>query len=295
LSALTTNATTLSTVATIAETLAAATKTVTAYTALTTPTALADLSTGSTMITALDTALQGWVNGASTGLSATVEQAIWSRGRARETLNASATSQEAVRSFAMRGFAKPPGMLAIELAQALQTAQDASSALSRDIAIKQADLEQTNRRFAMEMGAKLDGLMTARYGAIADGYIKRVQAYSAQAAAQASRMQAEADVYRAELQYNQALSGVKIDVAKANIANLIPKVSILSDISKHSAQVSAQMAASALSSVSLSSHVSAGVSASMGVSHGSSESFNYGWTASASSSDSVSTVTSSTV
>lgn len=116
----------------------------------------ADTAYTSTLLDALRTRLQEWVSGAATGLAPAVEQALWERGRARETANASRKMKEAVRAFAMRGFAKPPGMLAVELAEATQAAQDAGSTLSRDISIKQAELEQENRKFAFEQAFKVE-------------------------------------------------------------------------------------------------------------------------------------------
>ena len=63
----------------------------------------------STLLTSLRARLQEWVDGAATGLSANVENAIWNRGRAREVLAAGIKIKGVVRDFALRGFSKPPG------------------------------------------------------------------------------------------------------------------------------------------------------------------------------------------
>lgn len=380
----------------------------------------------SDLLASLKARLMEWVNGAATGVAPAVEQAIWDRARARETLNASQKGQEAVRAFAMRGFAKPPGMLAIELARAVQDAQDANSTLSRDVMIKQAEMEQTNRQFAMETALKLEsalisytsqvaqrgfdaaryaqqvaveiyqhdvgrysagvqaysaqvdqwkGAMQAelaklesykaalegqrligtlneqavavysaqinaagkvidlykakvdatnalaatnktrvesyaaevdaygeyfrarasQYGALADVYGKDVALYGAQVQGQTGRMGAEADAYRAEVQYQKAAADVRIEGAKANIANLTQRMGALVEAARGGAQVSAQMAAAALSAVNLSGSLSESRSASESVSRGESNSFSYGWSSSASSSDSTGTSTSTII
>ena len=121
----------------------------------------------STLLEALRAKLTEWVNGAATGLNPLVEQALWDRGRAREAVNAAQKALEAVRAFASRGFAKPPGMLAVELARAQQAGQDANSTLSRDIMVKQAELEQSNRKFAFEQAFKVEAELITYNGQIA--------------------------------------------------------------------------------------------------------------------------------
>lgn len=454
-----------------------------------------DTTYTSDLLTALRAQLLAWVNGASTGLNPAVEQAMWDRGRARETVNASQKAQEATRGFAARGFAKPPGMLAVELARAMQSAQDANSTLSRDITVKQAELEQANRRFAFEEafkveaqlvtynnqiaqrafdvaryaqdvavqiyqqnvskysadiqgyatvveqwkaatqveltklekykadleGQRLIGTMneqgaqiyatqvqaakgiidlyrakveaasalamvnktqidsfaaqvgaygetvrakaseydgyaaqvrgqsalvenfksqtdayrtqvegfktvmdakiaakameikigrdvpldlfkartevyrvqvaaeTSRVGSVAEVYGRSVQAYGAKVQGETGRMGAESEAYRSEVSNNTAAASVRVEVAKANIANLTQRMNLLIDAAKGGAQVSAQMAASALSAVSLSGHVSEGRNFSQSVGTSSAESFNYGWSSSASDSSSDAT------
>jgi hypothetical protein len=116
----------------------------------------ADTNYTSSLLTDLRTQLDAWITGASTGLAPAVEQAIWDRGRSRETTNSMRKGLEAIRSFAQRGFAKPPGMLSVELQDAAQGAQDANSALSRDVMIKQAEMEIENRKFAFGEAFKVE-------------------------------------------------------------------------------------------------------------------------------------------
>lgn len=110
----------------------------------------------STLLASLKAKLLEWVDGAATGIAAAVEQAIWSRGRARDIVAANKKAQEALSQFATRGFTKPPGALAVELLDAEQELQNATLTNSRDVMIKQADLEQSNRRFAFEQAWKTE-------------------------------------------------------------------------------------------------------------------------------------------
>lgn len=92
-----------------------------------------------------------------TGLPADVEEAIWDRGRAREAQAAQAHIDEVTRNFEASGFSLPSGAFHAQLREAQKTLLDKSVELSRDIAIKQAELEQANARHAIEQGIALEG------------------------------------------------------------------------------------------------------------------------------------------
>lgn len=92
-----------------------------------------------------------------TGLNPVVEQAIWDRSRDRETQIALAREQEVMRSAEALGFPLPSGVLAGQLADARREYHDKLSGLSRDIAIKQAELEQANVKDAIAQGLALEG------------------------------------------------------------------------------------------------------------------------------------------
>lgn len=98
------------------------------------------------------------VNG-GTGLSPVVEQEIWDRARDRETQIALAKEQEVLRQNEALGFALPSGVLAGQLADARREYHDKLSTLSRDIAIKQADLEQSNVQNAISAALQLEGAL----------------------------------------------------------------------------------------------------------------------------------------
>lgn len=94
-----------------------------------------------------------------TGLPEAVEQAIWDRARSRETQTALANEAEIMRQSEAFGFSLPSGTLAAQLRQAQQDYYDKISTLSRDVAIKQAELEQENMKQTiaevMQLEAKL--------------------------------------------------------------------------------------------------------------------------------------------
>jgi chromosome segregation ATPase len=92
----------------------------------------------------------------STGIAPAVEQAIWGRGRAREAVAAEANTAEIMRTSEARGFAFPDGALHAALREAQRVSLAKSAELSRDIAIKQAELEQANARHAIEQGVALE-------------------------------------------------------------------------------------------------------------------------------------------
>lgn len=91
-----------------------------------------------------------------TGLTPAVEQQIWDRGRDRETQLALAREQEVLRGAEALGFPLPSGVLAGQLADARREYHDKLSGLSRDIAIKQAELEQANMRESIQFALQLE-------------------------------------------------------------------------------------------------------------------------------------------
>ena len=91
-----------------------------------------------------------------TGLAPAVEQAIWDRARDRETMLALAKEQEVLRGAEALGCALPSGVMAGQLADARREYHDKLSGLSRDIAIKQAEMEQANLQQATTLALQLE-------------------------------------------------------------------------------------------------------------------------------------------
>lgn len=229
----------------------------------------------SSLLTDLRAQLLAWVDGVSTGLAPAVEQALWDRARSREAVNASKKAAEAIRTFATRGFSKPSGALSQEIQDALQESQNTNSSFSRDVAIKQADLEQSNRRFSMELAWKIEegaiSYMNQQMTRVLEAaktlqqfyvevYQADVQKLNALVQEYTARVGAETTVFRAKVDQQIAEANIQVEAAKANIQVLIQRVTLLLETTKAGAQVSSQLAASALSAVNLSGGLHSSVS-----------------------------------
>lgn len=197
------------------------------------------------LLTDLKTQLDVWVNGASTGLAPEVEQAIWDRDRAREIVASQRKINESIRMFAQKGFSKPPGALNLDIQQGLQESMGVISSASRDIMIKQADMEQSNRRFAFETAWKVeeglinytnqiaqrafDGAKFAQqvgidiYRETVARYTADIQSYSAQIEAFKADLQSELtklDLFKSEIEAQKLVGEINqqaIDTYKAQL------------------------------------------------------------------------------
>jgi len=229
--------------------------------------AFTEIPYSANLLTDLRARLLEWVNGTATGILPSVEQAIYDRGRAREAAVMNLKSQTAIRSFAMRGFPKPSGALSLELNDAAQVAQDAALTLSRDIIIKQAELEQSNRRFSLEQAWKVEegaiaytnqqmqrALETAKsFQQFAiEIYQQNVAAYGVGAQVYGARVGAETAAFAAKTGQNTAEANIRIEQARVQLQAWIQKLTMQVESVKAGAQVSTQLAASALSAVNLS-------------------------------------------
>jgi hypothetical protein len=103
-----------------------------------------------------------------TGLPEDVEQAIWERARNREDIGSLKTVDEAVSRWTVRGFTHPTGQLNAQTLAVDEENQRKSNELSRDVMIKQAELEQTNRNFAVEKGISYEQVFTSVFMQIVD-------------------------------------------------------------------------------------------------------------------------------
>lgn len=110
----------------------------------------------SSLLSALKATLESRLGG-GTGLPEAVEQAIWDRARSRETKIALANEAEIQRASEALGFQLPSGVIAAQLREAQQNYYDKLSELSRDVAIKQAELEQANLKDTIAAGMQLEG------------------------------------------------------------------------------------------------------------------------------------------
>lgn len=97
------------------------------------------------------------ITNGGTGINATVEQAIFDRARNREDINSLRSSEQLIRDQAARGFNRPTGAMLAGLDYLAQETQGKIADLSREITIKQAELEQSNLQFALQTSVQLEG------------------------------------------------------------------------------------------------------------------------------------------
>lgn len=110
----------------------------------------------STLLAAIKVKLAQRMEG-GTGLPAAAEAAIWDRGRSREARLSAANEAEIMRQSEAFGFHLPTGALAHQLRAAQQDGYDKSSSLSRDIMVKQAEMELENIKQTITQGMDLEG------------------------------------------------------------------------------------------------------------------------------------------
>lgn len=185
-----------------------------------------------------------------TGLAPAVEQAIWDRARSRETNAALANEAEIMRASEAMGFQLPAGTLAVQLREAQQAYYDKLSTLSRDIGIKQAELEQENLKTTISQGMELEGKLidysykleqltfeTAK--AYADNAIAVYNAGVEGFKAVLAGYQTYASVYKTIIDSELA----KVEVYKAELSGEQTKAQINNTlVQQYKAQIDAQMA-----------------------------------------------------
>ena len=171
---------------------------------------------GSQLLDNLKALLNARIHG-GTGLSADVEQRLWDRARDRETVLALAREQDAARAAEALGFPLPSGVLTAQLADARREYQDKLSGLSRDIAIKQAELEQENVKAAVQSAIQLESTLIDDYHKYAQLAFEIAKA-AADNAIQANN--AALDRFKALLAGYQAYAGAYDTMIRAELAKV---------------------------------------------------------------------------
>lgn len=151
-----------------------------------------------------------------TGLSPAVEQAIWDRARSRETRLAQANVDEIARTSESMGFMLPPGVMVDQVRMAQQNYYDKLSELSRDVAVKQAELEQKNLTEAIAAGTDLEGKIIQIYKTEADVYVAQVGAKAEIAKLGMSRYESLIRAYEASVSAYKT----KVDAERSRIEAL---------------------------------------------------------------------------
>lgn len=175
-----------------------------------------------------------------TGLPPAVEDALFSRARERDSAETSRAVQEAVDTWAARGFTMPPGMLAKQAGVVREQGRLKAAELNRDIMAQAAQWQIENIRFAVQQGMALEQLTSN----IFDNAVKRlfevarfqaeaqINVFNAQISlfnAQNSAYQTLAQVFATRLEaFKTALQSkqVAVDVVKAKIEAVQASVEI---------------------------------------------------------------------
>ena len=189
-----------------------------------------------------------------TGLPDAIWTALWDRARQKEEEAGLRLVQEATEEWAARGFSLPPGALAARVAAARQAVQSATATLAREIAVKQAEMEQANLQFAVAQGIALETLLLGQHNAAMQRafeaaryafeaaihlYNARValfnaelQAYQTEAQVYKTRIEAELarlEAYKAELEGQKLLGELNlqaVEIYKARLAALATEAEI---------------------------------------------------------------------
>jgi hypothetical protein len=140
----------------------------------------------------------------NSGLPTAVEDAIWQRAAERESVLAFQAEQEALQSYASKGFTLPGGPLNAALARVRQDAQDKKSTLSRDVMIRQHEVQIEQLKFAVAQGLAYENLFMQQY-AVVQGMRLEAAKFSVQIAlsvfqAWVSKFQVDAELVRIQLE-----------------------------------------------------------------------------------------------
>lgn len=218
-------------------------------------------------------AARAWVENAitngGTGLNANIEAQIWERDRSRVLREAARATDEIMASFAARGYPLPPGALIDQVSRIDQDARDKTAQASRDVAIKQAEIELENIRFAI--GKAID-MRTAAIQAAGD-YIRTlalgpqlgvqmatavIDAKSKMAGALTSFYQAKISALELPLKAEIAEKTSNVEIRKANLAALTGSISARVATVEAAARAAGTQAAAALNSINASTGFTGG-------------------------------------
>lgn len=179
-----------------------------------------------------------------TALDPMVENAIYERSKAKVDAETRRVQAEAMKSAARRGFTLPDGAVFSAMMQARQAGADNNSKASVDIAVMQAEMEQKNLQFAMNLSADLHKTVIGAslayhqnliningqalqyavefinavvrvYEAEVKAYAAKLEGYKADASVFETLIRAslaEIEIYKAEIEGLKA--GVQVDEAK---------------------------------------------------------------------------------
>lgn len=210
-------------------------------------------------------AVEAWLNRAittgGTGVNADVERQIWQRDRDRITAEANSAGQEAVASWAAKGYPLPPGA-AVAAVQEIQRKRTSElNAQSREVALNMFKVEIENVRFAVKTAIDYRTSAIAAAGdyikAMALGPQLATQLATTASDAQARLISAASTYYNARIsvaqlaqQKNLQFADNKLRAALQESQNIVSYSQLRTNAALGAAQSLGQQASAALNSVS---------------------------------------------
>lgn len=138
-----------------------------------------------------------------TGMSPQVEAQIFERGRSRVLREGRRAEKEVLATWAARRYALPPGAAAGQVLQIHKDTADKVAELSRDVVIKQMEIEIENVRFAVDAAMKLYGVAVGAAGdylkALSIGPTSAMQVIPSITDSQSKLIGAATDYWRANI------------------------------------------------------------------------------------------------
>jgi hypothetical protein len=210
----------------------------------------------STLLTNLTGALNTRIAG-GTGLAPADEAALWDRARERELATAQAAIDQVTRDAEALGWALPTGWTVDAVRRETRAYYDKSAEVSREIALKQADLEQSNIQKTIDQGIQLETAIAdiayKRTAVTVDQYKAEIMRFEAEVSQDVKHWEAQIKQYEAQITYTLNAQKLNAEITRANASSIL-------DAAKVGAQVYAQLTASAYSLIHASASVSAGAS-----------------------------------
>lgn len=156
------------------------------------------------------------IDGNYSGIPAFLEEAIWNRGRDRELRDSSRILDDATSAFATRGFAYPPGAMNAIVIQVGQAEREKIVSISRDVAIKNIEVQIETIKFAITQATQLRlGVQSAL-----QGYLNAYLEPSRLGISHASNLtSAQASLWNASGAYYGAIIGAKRLTLEAQMKN----------------------------------------------------------------------------
>ena len=162
----------------------------------------AEAAYSSTLLDATKAKLLDNITNGGYGIETADEVALWDRERARQIENTNAVMDEVYRNAAARGFPLPPADFNVAVQRAQQDSSDKLSTVSREIALKRADLYVDNRKFTIQEARSLETVLIGYYSSMQERSLNAAKAVLQLAIelfnASVARYNAQLDAYKSE-------------------------------------------------------------------------------------------------